>query len=74
MTESSKSKEGSFGLSYPMLTKSNYAMCATKMKVFMQAYGALEAIEPKDPKVIAEEKTDKLALAIIYQGLPMTCY
>lgn len=70
MAESSKSKEGSFGLSYPMLTKSNYAVWATKMKVFMQAYGVWEAIEPKDPKSTAEEKTDKRALAIIYQGLP----
>ncbi|KAL8109175.1 hypothetical protein AgCh_025315 [Apium graveolens] len=70
MIESRKSKEGSFGLSYPMLTKSNYAVWTTKMKVFMQAYGVWDAIEPKDPKIPTEEKTDKRALAIIYQGLP----
>ena len=71
MAESSKNEEGSFGLSYPMLTKTNYTVWATKMKVFMQAHAVWEAIQPKDPKANpVEEKTDKRALAIIYQGLP----
>ncbi|XP_074360724.1 uncharacterized protein LOC141700968 [Apium graveolens] len=39
------------------------------MKVFMQAHGIWEAIEPKDPKTTADEKMDKRALAIIYQGI-----
>lgn len=37
-----------------------------KLKVFMQAHGIWEAIEPKNPKETLEEKTDKLALASIY--------
>ncbi|KAK1381042.1 putative zinc finger, CCHC-type [Heracleum sosnowskyi] len=68
--ETSKTKEGSFGLSYPMLTKSNYTAWAQKMKVFMQAHGVWEAIESKDPKAVVDEKADKRALAIIYQGIP----
>ena len=53
-----------------MLTKSNYTAWAFKMRVFMQAHGVWEAIEPKDPKSTTEEKTDKRALAVIYQGVP----
>lgn len=68
--ESNKSKENAMGLNYPMLTKTNYAAWSMKMKVFMQAHGVWEAIEPKDPKMVLEEKTDKLALAAIYQGIP----
>ncbi|KAL8089642.1 hypothetical protein AgCh_039213 [Apium graveolens] len=68
--EPSKGKESSFGLSYPMLTKTNYTAWALKMKVFMQAHGVLEAIEPKDAAGVVEDKTDKRALAIIYQGIP----
>lgn len=41
-----------------------------KMKVFMQAHGVWKAIEPKDVKTVINEKTDKQALAIIYQGIP----
>lgn len=67
--ETSKSKEGSFGLSYPVLTKSNYTTWAMEMKVFMQACGVWEAVEPKDPKAATEKKTDKRALAIMYQGI-----
>ncbi|KAL8149346.1 hypothetical protein AgCh_006384 [Apium graveolens] len=52
-----------------MLTKANYTIWAMKMKVFMQAHGVLEAVEPKDSKTPPEEKTDKRALAIIYQGI-----
>lgn len=36
----------------------------------MQARGVWEAVEPKDPKSTVEEKMDKIALAVIYQGLP----
>lgn len=71
--ELSKTKESSsFGLSYPMLTKTNYAAWAQKMKVFMQAHGVWEAIETKetkDGKSTVEDKTDKRALAVIYQGI-----
>lgn len=70
--ETGKNKEGSIGLSYPMLTKTNYTAWAMKMKVFMQAHGVWEAIEPKepkDPKAAIEEKIDKRAMAVIYQGI-----
>ena len=67
--DASKGKESSFGLSYPLLTKTNYTAWALKMKVFMQAHGVWESIEPKDPKVAVEDKMDKRALAIIYQGI-----
>lgn len=53
-----------------MLTKTNYTVWALKMKVFMQAHGVWEAVDPKDPKATIEEKVDKRALAVIYQGIP----
>lgn len=67
-----KNKESSFGLSYPMLTKTNYTVWALKMKVFMQAHDVWEAIEAKDSQTTAavDDKIDKRALAIIYQGVP----
>lgn len=68
--EASNGKEGSFGLSYPMLMRTNYTAWAIKMKVFIQAHGVWEAIEPKDPKAAVDEKMDKRALTIIYQGIP----
>lgn len=40
------------------------------MKVFIKAQGAWNAIEPKDPKVAFDDKTDQVALAMIYQGIP----
>lgn len=36
----------------------------------MQAQGVWLAVEPSDPKATVEEKTDKVALAMIYQGIP----
>lgn len=68
--DANKSKDGTYGLSYPMLSKTNYTFWAMKMKVFMQAHGVWEAIEPKDPKAVIEEKMDKRALVVIYQGIP----
>lgn len=61
---------GSIGLSYPMLAKENYTAWSMKMKVFMQAQGVWCAVEQTDPKAAVEEKTDKVALAMIYQGIP----
>lgn len=58
------------GLSYPMLTKSNYTAWAMKMKVFMQAHGVWEAVENSDQKAVVDERIDKIALAMIYQGIP----
>ena len=65
-----KVKGGSVGLTYPMLARSNYTAWALKMKVFMQAQGVWIAVEPSDAKAVIEEKTDKVALAMIYQGIP----
>ena len=61
---------GSVGLTYPMLSKSNYTTWALKMKVFMQAQGVWSAVEPSDPKAVIEDKTDKVVLVMIYQGVP----
>lgn len=65
--DNGKNKGGSFGLTYPMLAKGNYTAWALKMRVFMQAQGVWNAIEAPDPK---DEKSDKIALAMIYQGIP----
>lgn len=70
MMEEAKSKDGSVGLSYPMLTKSNYTAWSLKMRVYMQAHGIWEAVEPKNTKDAIDEKMDKMALAAIYQGIP----
>ncbi|XP_074336223.1 uncharacterized protein LOC141673378 [Apium graveolens] len=37
------------------------------MRVFMQAHGVWDAVEPKDANAAIEDKMDKRALAIIYQ-------
>lgn len=63
-------KDGTMGLSYPMMSRSNYTTWSLKMKVFMQAHGVWAAIEPTHPKKVIKEKTDKMALAAIYQGIP----
>ncbi|XP_074336191.1 uncharacterized protein LOC141673354 [Apium graveolens] len=65
-----KKAKDSIGLSYPMLTRSNYTAWALKMKVFIQAQGVWIALEPNDPKGAVEEKIDKVAMAMIYQGIP----
>ncbi|XP_074351808.1 uncharacterized protein LOC141690955 [Apium graveolens] len=65
-----KLKGGSFGLSYPMLDRTNYTSWSLKMKVVMQAQGVWGTVEPIDPKVAVEDKIDKIALAMIYQGIP----
>ncbi|KAI3522492.1 hypothetical protein L1887_00319 [Cichorium endivia] len=63
-------KEGQITLHYPMLTRSNYAAWAIKMRVFMQAQGVWEAVEPRTANTVVEVKKDKMALAAIYQGIP----
>ncbi|XP_074342368.1 uncharacterized protein LOC141679904 [Apium graveolens] len=68
--QTSKAKEGVVGLSYPMLTRSNYTTWSLKMKVFMKAQRVWGAIEQKDPKVTVDERTVQVALAAIYQRLP----
>lgn len=68
--ENNKAKEGTFGLSYPMLNRGKYTAWTLKMKVYMQAHGVWSAIENEDPKAVVEDRTDKIALAAIYQGIP----
>ncbi|XP_074322820.1 uncharacterized protein LOC141659792 [Apium graveolens] len=46
---------GSFGLTYPMLARAQVV------------WGA---VEPSDPKKAVDEKTDNIALAMVYQGIP----
>lgn len=61
-------KKGSMGFSYPMLSRNNYTAWSVKMKVYMQAQGVWEAVESGESK--EEIRKDKVALPIIYQGLP----
>ena len=68
--EGNKGKDGSVTLNYPMLTKTNYTAWSMKMRVYMQAHGIWEAIEPVSEKVTVEDKVDKLALAAVYQAIP----
>lgn len=63
-------KEGHITLHYPMLSRTNYVAWAIKMKVFMQAQGVWDAIEPRTANTMVEVKKDKMALAAIYQGIP----
>ncbi|KAL8100179.1 hypothetical protein AgCh_032433 [Apium graveolens] len=73
-----KHKGGSMGLSYPMLTKSNYTTWSMKMRVLIQAHGVWDAVESNDPKdgaakegaVAVDDRLDKVALAMIYQSIP----
>ncbi|XP_074324274.1 uncharacterized protein LOC141661189 [Apium graveolens] len=62
--------KGLVGLSYPVLTMGNYTAWSMKIRVIMQAHGVWEAIENNDPKAAVERKTDRIALAMIYQGIP----
>lgn len=68
--DSTKSKDGTIGLHYPMLARTNYTSWSIKMRVFMQAQGVWDAVEHSDPKYVVETKLDKVALAAIYQGIP----
>lgn len=53
-----------------MLSRSNYGAWAIKMRVFMQAHGVWDAVEPRTANTVVEVKKDKMALAVIYQGIP----
>lgn len=57
-------------MSYPMLSRSNYTAWSLKLKVFIKAQGAWNAIERKDPKTAVDDKLDKIALAMIYHEIP----
>ncbi|GKB16092.1 zinc finger, CCHC-type containing protein [Tanacetum coccineum] len=63
-------KDGQITLHYPMLSRNNYAAWAIKMRVFMQAQGVWDAVEPRTSNTVVEVKKDKMALAAIYQGIP----
>lgn len=57
-------------MSYPMLARGNNTAWALKMRVVMQAQGVWGAVEPSDPKVLVDEKIDKIVLAMVYQAIP----
>lgn len=59
-------RNGSVTLHYPMLTKTNYAVWAIKMRVNLQAQGVWDAIQNAE----VEEQKDQMALAAIYQAIP----
>ncbi|GKC36157.1 retrotransposon protein, putative, unclassified, partial [Tanacetum coccineum] len=63
-------KDGQISLHYSMLSRNNYAAWAIKMRVFMQAQGVWDAVEPRTSNTVVEVKKDKMALAAIYQGIP----
>lgn len=67
--DTTKGKDGSVGISYHMLTKSNYTAWSLKMKVYMQAHGIWEAVDSTSKKATIEKKVDKMAMAVIYQGI-----
>ncbi|XP_074369120.1 uncharacterized protein LOC141709733 [Apium graveolens] len=69
MAERSKVKDGMIGLSYPMLNRGNYTVWSIKMKVYLQAQGVWHAVEAEST-MPDEEKTDKMAMAAIYQSIP----
>lgn len=70
MGDSSRNeKDGQITLHYPMLSRNNYATWAIKMKVFMQAQGVWDAVEPSRPEDVVEVRKDKMALLAIYQGI-----
>lgn len=62
-------KDGLVTLHYPMLSRSNYFAWAINMRVFMQAQGVWDAVEPRTSNILVEVKKDKMALATIYQGI-----
>ena len=69
-TSGNGEKDSQFTLQYTMLSRTNYGAWAIKMKVFMQAHGVWEAVEPRTANTVVDTKKDKMALAAIYQGIP----
>ena len=55
-------RDSSVTLHYPLLTKTNYAVWAIKMRVNLQAQGVWDAIQ----NARVDERTDRMALAAIY--------
>lgn len=70
MSDRNAEKDGPITLHYPMLSRSNYTAWAIKMRVFMQAQGVWDAVEPRTSNTVVETKKDKMAMAAIYQGIP----
>lgn len=66
-TSAAAAKENSsVSLQYPMLTRSNYAAWAIKMKVYLMAQGVWDAIDGAE---VIDVRRDKMALAAIYQAI-----
>ncbi|XP_010534020.1 PREDICTED: uncharacterized protein LOC104809675 [Tarenaya hassleriana] len=64
--ETTKIKEGSVSLQYPLLTKTNYTVWAMKMEIYMQAQGVWDAIELEGS---VDKSKDKMTRAAICQGI-----
>ncbi|XP_074373459.1 uncharacterized protein LOC141713783 [Apium graveolens] len=68
--DTGKGKNGSIGLSYPMLARNSYTTWALKIKIFMEAQGVWNVVSPSDEKVVVDVRNDKIAMAMMFQGLP----
>nr|GEU70482.1 hypothetical protein [Tanacetum cinerariifolium] len=55
MTGNNGGKDGQITLHYPMLSRTNYAAWAIKMRVFMQAQGVWEVVEPRTTNMVVEK-------------------
>ena len=58
--------EAAISASVPMLSKFNYPLWAMRMKVILEAYGLLGAIEDES----VSRKIDRRAMAVIYSAVP----
>ncbi|GJW93224.1 putative zinc finger, CCHC-type containing protein [Tanacetum coccineum] len=61
---------GSMSYQVPVLTSTNYAVWAVKVKSIMDAHGLLGTVEPRTLGVEPDEKKSKQALAFLFQAIP----
>ncbi|KAK9062175.1 hypothetical protein SSX86_019361 [Deinandra increscens subsp. villosa] len=61
---------GSMAFQCPTLTPTNYPVWAVKVKSIMDAYGILEAVEPRTLGEEPDPKKAKQALAFLFQAIP----
>ncbi|KAK9058062.1 hypothetical protein SSX86_022902 [Deinandra increscens subsp. villosa] len=61
---------GSLSYQVPTLTPTNYPVWVVKVKSIMDAYGILEAVEPRALGAEPDEKKAKQALAFLFQAIP----
>ncbi|KAK9063459.1 hypothetical protein SSX86_017329 [Deinandra increscens subsp. villosa] len=61
---------GSMAFQCPALTPTNYPVWVVKVKSIMDAYGILEAVEPRALGAEPDAKKAKQALAFLFQAIP----